>query len=184
MDVNEIKNQLKSFDKKIYKVEKRIRVLEDIEEIKQLQAFYLNALMRTDWDAVVDCFAENAAVDVAFHKPVKGKSAIAKWFKEELSKTHVGMEGDFVVHPIISVEGDKAKGSWLLYMMYYYPRTGQSLFWVQGFYENEYIRENGRWKINLMKWRERIGLPGGGPPAELYWGVLGKNQEKKQNKRG
>jgi hypothetical protein len=176
VDLDEIKNRLTSFEEKLTEIEKRLKVLQDIEEIKQLQARYLNALMLTDWDAVIECFAENAAVDVAFHKPISGKSTIDKWFREELSKTHVGMEGDFVVHPIITVEGDKAKGIWLLYMMYYYPRTGQSLFWVQGFYENEYVRENGKWKISLMKWRERIGLPGGGPPAELYWGVLGKDK--------
>ncbi len=63
---------------------------------------------------------------------MRGKAAVTYWFKEELAKTHVGKEGDIVIYPIISVDGDQATGSWLLYMMYFYPRTGQSLFWVQG----------------------------------------------------
>jgi SnoaL-like domain len=66
------------------------------------------------------------------------------------------------------VNGDRAKGKWLLYMMYCYPRTGQSLFWVQGFYNMEYVRENGKWKISYMNWTERMGLPGGGPPQGLW----------------
>jgi len=53
-------------------------------------------------------------------------------------------------------------------MMYCYPRTGQSLFWVQGFYNMEYVRENGKWKISYMNWTERMGLPGGGPPEGLW----------------
>jgi hypothetical protein len=65
-------------------------------------------------------------------------------------------------------DGDRAKGKWLLYMMYCYPHTGQSLFWVQGFYNMEYVRENGKWKISYMNWTERMGLPGGGPPQGLW----------------
>jgi len=53
-------------------------------------------------------------------------------------------------------------------MMYCYPRTGPALFWVQGFYTMEYVRENGEWKISYMNWEERMGLPGGGPPEGLW----------------
>ena len=89
-------------------------------------------------------------------------------FQEGISKTHVGKEGDFEVHPIISVDGDTAKGNWVMYIMYFYPRTGQSLFWVQGIYDVDYIRENGEWKFKYLKWRERLGQPGGGPPVGLF----------------
>jgi ketosteroid isomerase-like protein len=168
MALEEMEKRLKATQEALKDLEKRVRVTEDIQEIHQLQRRYVNALICTEWDDCADCFAENAKIDVYLHDPVKGKAAITKWFKEELSVTHAGKEGDIVVHPIISVDGDKAKGKWLLYMMYAYPRTGQSLFWVQGFYDMEYVRENGTWKISLMKWTERMGLPGGGPPTGLF----------------
>jgi ketosteroid isomerase-like protein len=168
MALEEMEKRLKATQEALKDLEKRVRVTEDIQEIHQLQRRYVNALICTEWDDCADCFAEDAKIDVYLHDPVKGKAAITKWFKEELSVTHAGKEGDIVVHPIISVDGDKAKGKWLLYMMYAYPRTGQSLFWVQGFYDMEYVRENGTWKISLMKWTERMGLPGGGPPTGLF----------------
>jgi hypothetical protein len=57
---------------------------------------------------------------------------------------------EFIVHVnSTKVNGDKTTGKWLPYMMYFYPRTTQSLFWVQGFYNMEYVRENEEWKINL-----------------------------------
>jgi ketosteroid isomerase-like protein len=168
MTLEEMEKRLKATQEALKELEKRVRVTEDIQEIHQLQRRYVNALICTEWDDCADCFAENAKIDVYLHDQVKGKAAITKWFKEELSVTHAGKEGDIVVHPIISVDGDKAKGKWLLYMMYAYPRTGQSLFWVQGFYDMEYVRENGTWKISLMKWTERMGLPGGGPPTGLF----------------
>jgi hypothetical protein len=168
MTLQELEKQLKETRDALKLLENRVRLTEDIQEIHQLQRRYINALVCTEWDEAADCFAENASVDVYLHEPVSGKTAIRKWFKEELSKTHAGKEGDICVHPVISVEGDKAKGKWLLYMMYFYPRTGQSLFWVQGFYNNEYVREKGEWKISLMTWTERLGLPGSGPPAGLW----------------
>ena len=147
---------VEEMEKKLKKLEKRVRATEDIQEIHELQRRYVNALICTEWDECANCFSEHAKVDVYLHDPIVGNAAIRKWFKEELSQTHAGKEGD------------KAKGTWLLYMMYCYPRTGQSLFWVQGFYTMEYIRENDRWKISYMNWEERMGLPGTGPPTGLW----------------
>ena len=149
-------------------LEKRLRTLEDIEEIKQLQVRYVNYLTTTKWDELIDCFAETGVVDL--HAGLaRGKEAIAKLFKEKISISHVGLEGNFVVHPIISVEGDKAKGSWLLYIQFSLPHKLQvepavtaeedAPDWMQGYYDMEYIRENGKWKISLLKWRRRLRSP-------------------------
>lgn len=178
--IETLEKKLKETQVALKELEKRVQKTEDIQAIHQLQRRYVNALICADWDATTECFAKNALVNVHLHKPVKGKENIRRWFKEELSKTHCGFEGDILVHPEITLQGDKAKGKWLLYMMYAFPRTGQSLFWVQGFYEMEYIRENGEWKISYMSWTERMGLPGGGPPVELFYGCLKPQPNKKR----
>ncbi len=148
-------------------LEKRLRTLEDIEEIKQLQARYVNCLTTCDWDTLVDCFAENGFVDLS--NGARGREEIARFYKGEITITHIGMEGNYVVHPIISVDGDKARGSWLLYTMFSQPHKIQiwpaptadadAPEWMQGYYEMEYIRENGKWKISLLRWRRRLVSP-------------------------
>jgi hypothetical protein len=163
-----MEKRLKAAEDALQELEKRVRVTEDIQQIHELQRRYINALICTEWDDCADCFAEHGKVDVYLHDPVTGKENIRRWFKEELSITHAGKEGDVLVHPEIEVDGDTAKGKWLLYMMYCYPRTGQALFWVQGFYTMRYVREHGKWKISYMNWEERMGLPGGGPPTGLW----------------
>jgi hypothetical protein len=168
MTFEEMEKRLKATEDALAELQKRVGITEDIQQIHELQRRYINALITTQWDDCADCFAENARVDVIRHAPVEGNDNIRRWFKEELSKTHVGFEGDILVHPVIELDGDKAKGKWLLYMMYAYPRTGQSLFWVQGFYDMDYAREKGKWKISVMRWTERMGLPGGGPPTGLW----------------
>ena len=146
-------------------MEKRLKTLEDIEEIKQLQGRYVNYLTTIKWDEVVNCFAENGVVDFGY-RGATGKTEIEKLFREQISEMHVGLEGNFVVHPIISVQGDNASGSWLLYIQFFHPRElpadmkavmgDQIPDWMQGFYEMEYIREKGKWKISLLKWRRRL----------------------------
>jgi len=168
MGANDMEDRVARLEALVRQLSERLQVAEDVREIQELQYRYVNALMATDWDTCAECFAEDALVDVYLHDPVRGKENIRRWFKEELSKTHAGKEGDVCIHPIITVEGDRAKGDFMLYMMYFYPRTGQSLFWVRGQYQNEYIRENGRWEIAVMRWSELQGLPGGGPPTGLW----------------
>jgi hypothetical protein len=44
-------------------------------------------------------------------------------FRDLVSQMHVGLEGNFVVHPIVTVDSDTAKGSWLLYIQFARPVT-------------------------------------------------------------
>jgi len=147
---------------------KRLRALEDIEEIRKLQARYVNCLTLIQWDELVDCFAEDGAVDL-HSGTARGKKEIEKFFKEKIAVTHIGMEGNFVVHPLISVQGDKATASWLLFTYFSMPHKIQiapaltakedAPEWMSGFYDMEYVKENGVWKISLLKWRNRLRSP-------------------------
>jgi hypothetical protein len=145
----------------------KVQSLTDIEEIKVLQARYVNGLTLADWDQVVGCFSKNAEVDL-HSGHVTGTEAISKLFREKIARLHIGLEGNFAVHPVIAVNGDKATGSWLMYIQFCRPRElldfppilgGESPDWMQGFYEMEYLREDGQWRISFLKWRRRLLSP-------------------------
>jgi ketosteroid isomerase-like protein len=142
----------------IKEIESKVKLLDDIEQIKQVQIRYVNCLTTCKWNEISDCFAKDAVTDIGKHGVVKGKEEIDKLFKERVSRGHPGREGNFVVHPLISVEGDRAKGSWLLYLMKQFPHKviGEDMDWEQGFYEAEYVREDGQWKISYLKFRIRL----------------------------
>lgn len=137
-------------------LEKQIRALTDIEEMKKLHYRYVNALTFAEWDKLIDCFAENAVTDLGPPGIVTGKANVARLFKEGISLGHGLGEGSIVVHPIIDVEGDRGKGSWLLYLLNVDLTTKDSTGWVLGEYNVEYVRENGKWKFGFMKWRPRL----------------------------
>jgi hypothetical protein len=146
----------------IEELEKRLKTLEGIEEVKKLQLTYINALIICDWDKVEDCFAKDGVVDFKESGILNGIKAISKDFRERISQSHIGKEGILCVHPIITVEGDKAKGTWTFYHFTYHPRefadfpVEKAPDWVQGLYDMEYKRVDGKWKISLLKWRSRL----------------------------
>jgi hypothetical protein len=104
-------------------------------------------------------------LDVQFGGLIKGKDNIAHFFLEKLPQIHIGKEGIFAVHPLISVDGDRAKGNWLMYMMYADHRTWQSRYWIQGIYDAEYVKLKGEWFFSHLQWRPRLEPPGIPPPT-------------------
>jgi hypothetical protein len=141
-------------------LEKEVIVLEDIKEIEELQRNYIIWLDSHEWDKLFDCFAENITVEIA-RPPVTGKEAVIKLFRDDISKTGSPAGGHIMEHPIIDVEGDRAKGCWTMYRLFYYfvaPTTISADFLkgrkegYQGRYDCEYVREDGKWKFSSILW--------------------------------
>lgn len=153
--------------KEMKALEARVQAMEDIEAIKQLQYRYKNAFMQAKWDEVIGCFSEDATLDI---KPDgtnvgKGMAEVKRQFGN-MAKVHVGAETDFIYHPIISVSGDKAKGTWMVTdTMHIKDKPNQSIY---GIYTVEYARVNGKWKISFLQHRHRNIEPSEelGPPPD------------------
>jgi len=77
----------------------------------------------------------------------KGKKEIGEVFHNVLAKMIKRTDGHFVGQPVISVDGDKAKGHWLLYLFFSEP----SVRWVQGRQDCEYVKIKGKWKFSSVK---------------------------------
>ena len=128
-------------------LEKRVKVLEDIEAIKKLHINYVYLLCNLQWDDMVECFAEDATMELLDQGISRGKKEISSFFHNVLSKRIKRNDGHFVGQPIISVEGDKAKGHWILYLFFAEPEVK----WLQGRQDCEYVRVNGEWKFSSVK---------------------------------
>jgi ketosteroid isomerase-like protein len=130
-------------------LEKRIMVLEDKEEIRQLHREYIYFLANRQWDDLLDCFAEDASYDISDHGPRYGKKAIEDEVKGEFEYLVKPTHGHFSTQPVISVEGDRAHAYWILFM--FIPE--QDVIWRQGRHVVEYERVDGKWKISSMVFR-------------------------------
>jgi hypothetical protein len=126
---------------------KRVQAIEDLEEIKKLHQKYIDLMDNLKYKEVLDLFVEDASAEVRNWGVLKGKEGLTEVYINRLGRRKERSEGHFIVEPDITVEGDNARGTWLLYMLFSKP----AVEWVQGRNEAEYIRVGGKWKIKSMK---------------------------------
>jgi ketosteroid isomerase-like protein len=147
MEETEYKQILKQMKDTQAKYEQRLKVMEDIQAIQDLHREYVYWLNLCDWDKVIDIFTEDCSADIGRWGIRHGKESLQKLFKEDIGHNNrgAGRDGHFVTMPVISVDGDKANGHWLFYIMMTDHEKGNR--WLQGRHEVDYLKIDGKWKI-------------------------------------
>ncbi len=135
-------------------LEAGVQAEEAIRAVKRLQHTYGHYLEAGMWDDLADLFTSDANGQFG-NESVTGRSQLRAHFMQEANRKSAGLaKGQLNAHlmlqPIITVSADgrTVKGAWHeadLLGMY-----GKSASWRGGIYENEYTRENGRWKISRV----------------------------------
>jgi hypothetical protein len=169
---------VKELEAKIKRLEKKVRLLEDINEIKRLQrayGYYVEHMMR---DEIADCFADRDDVALYWLEGTwLGKEGVKRYFGVGTDRPQPPR--DFLhqlmqVTGVVDVEpnGRTGKGRWYGFGGMSSSRDGKvQCSLVSGIYEIEYIKERGKWKILTIRWiiPYSIRLPEGswGAPEKL-----------------
>jgi len=143
----------------LQELEKRVKVLEDIEEIKQMHIRYILDLNHQNFEGMIDYFTDDAVMDYWNH--CEGKEEIAKFFRNmaaDQRKNKAWKGGQILLHPLITVDGDTAKGNWTWYRLTglgtiqkFTSEQGLEIPFpvpFPGFYTMEYRRVDGKWKMS------------------------------------
>jgi hypothetical protein len=143
---------------RVARLESGVQRVEAIRAIKRLQYAYGHYAEFGLWHDLADLFADNGVG----HYPAGklGKEAIRKLFLQDVGKGKLGLsEGQFYPHimlqPVVTLasNGKAAKGRWRVLAML--GSYGGAAIWAGGIYENQYILENGIWKINDLHYYSR-----------------------------
>jgi hypothetical protein len=153
-------NLLESRLKALEKVQAKVEVLEDIEEIQKLQksyGYYLENMLVED---IVDLFSDGDDVELwVTAGKFKGKAAINRLysyirssFPENKEFLHQLIQLSGIVH--VNPDGRTARGRWYGLGVNALPLKNGKVNpgWMNGIYEMEYIKENGQWKIRKLRW--------------------------------
>lgn len=145
-------------------LERSVKTLEAVLEIENMHrdfVFWLNNRQSEEWlnqkelTEMIECFTDNAVTEISSHGVQKGKEEITGLLKELTDKDYLSVGRYILAQPIITVEGDTAKGCWVLYRYSEIPSTPPSatqvVDWEQGKCDCEYVREGGKWKFSNMK---------------------------------
>lgn len=134
-------------------LEKRIQAIEDLENIKKLHQHYIDLMDNLQYKEVLDLFTEDATVEVRNWGVKRGRKELSEIYIGILAKNRgtSRSEGHMAVEPDITVDGNTAKGTWLIYML-----VQPKIQWIQGRNECEYRKEDGKWKISKLKFTRTL----------------------------
>ncbi len=171
METSEVITKLQA---KVEELEKKVQILEDIEDIKKLQRAYGYYLDKCLWDELVDCFCEDGSLELAQRGVYVGKKSIRKLMdlmpdaqnglQYGLLMNHMNLQGIVNVDP----GGKKAKARWRMFGQV--GKWGEKAFWAEGTYENTYVKEDGIWKAKSMHVYTTFMTP-----FDKGWGVKYEN---------
>ena len=134
-------------------LEKRIQAIEDLESIKKLHQHYINLMDNLRYQEVLDLFTEDATVEVRNSGVKRGRKEMSEIYIDLLAKLRTDRyEGHMAIEPDITVDGDTAEGTWLVYMLFSKP----TIQWVQGVNECQYSKVGGKWKISKLKFTRTL----------------------------
>ncbi len=127
-------------------LEERIERLEALEDIRQLKHRYLNACDLKEVEAIRNCFAEgDIVIDYGPVGLFKDRDSFVGLFQEMACHDYV-IDLHHGANPEIEVDGDQAAARWALYYFNINGDTGATRQ-LGGFYQDEYRRIDGLWKI-------------------------------------
>ena len=151
----------------LQELQARVRALEDIEAIRKLKARYWLSVDRKLWAEFGECFTDDAVMDVPPVTHWQGRKEIVQSLSKILASMITVHQGH---HVDIELTSDTtAKGIWAMYDNLQDKRLNSKMEGY-GFYEDEYVKENGRWKIKKLKLtrfftqNQRIDLGGQSKP--------------------
>ncbi|MEO6185314.1 MAG: nuclear transport factor 2 family protein [Steroidobacteraceae bacterium] len=135
----------------------------DLKEIERLQRSYGYYIDQSDWDNVVDLLTDDATAEYAVSGVYVGKPSIRallysigygeRGLRPRQLREHTQLQ------PVItlSADGRTARARWrAIVLLGQFEEYGR---WQVGPYENEYRKENGRWKISALHWYETFTVP-------------------------
>jgi len=132
-------------------LEMEIVLLEDENEVENLQKIFGFYIDKLQWTQAADLFADNATLEIGGSGVYAGKERILAYLQSQGEEgPQEGILNDHMqLQPVIHVYPDgTAKGRW-----HHFSQEAEwsvSHHWGAGTYENEYIKEDGVWKISKL----------------------------------
>jgi hypothetical protein len=156
---------LQALERRVATLEHQLGIQQDIHAVRRLQYAYGYFIDKSQYEEVVDLFADDG--EVWFLGGIfRGKAGVRRLyierFRTNFTEGHNGPRyGWLLDHPqmqmIVDVAPDRRTAqvrgrSMMQAGRHETARGAQRAWWEGGIYENEYVREDGVWKIKALRY--------------------------------
>jgi hypothetical protein len=155
--------ELRALQDRIASLEQRKTRVADVGAIERLQAAYGYYVDRGLWDEAANLFADDGTIEMALDGVYVGKPRVREYLYasgDGRSGLRDGQLNEYLqVMPVVTLapDGRSAKARWRAIALT--GELGESAFWSEGPYENEYVKEGGVWKIKSLHWYQALHVP-------------------------
>ena len=131
-------------------LEHRLGILEDLTQLERMNSIYGYYLAHLQWDDLTGIFSPAGTIEIAMRGVYAGSASVRRNLDlyGKATDSQFGLQHNHMqFQPVIDVapDGQSAKmRSRALSIMGQWQRYSQ---WMGGVYENDYVKENGVWKI-------------------------------------
>ena len=153
---------LEELEAKVKILEGKLTEVQDIQEIEKLQRIYGYYIDNRMYDEAIALFSDDTeSFELNEVGVYLGKEGVKRFLKEGMGSSlsavnpktaqrlslHMQLQG--VVH--VDPGGKTAQGRWQCLMALNWPIDGEPrAVWAHGLYENQYIKEDGKWKFKKL----------------------------------
>ncbi|MGX7895423.1 nuclear transport factor 2 family protein [Tsuneonella sp. HG222] len=159
-------DRIAQLEARLEAVERMAQGAQDQLDVANLQRIYGYYVDKSQWEQVADLFARDAVLEINGRGRFVGHERIREYMrhfgppKDGLLMNHMQLQP--VIH--VADDGQSANGRIRALMMV--GQLGDHAMWGEAIYENEYLKEDGAWKIARLKaWQVFY------TPYEKGWGV-------------
>jgi hypothetical protein len=165
-----MERQIRVLEEKVEQLTKKIGLLEDVHAIRRLHHIYGYYIDKCLYNETVELFADDCEVHFMggiFKGKAGARRLYIETFQKQFTNGHNGPVYGFLLDHLqmqdvvdVAPDGLTAKARFRCFMQagrHELATNGPShvpaQWWEGGLYENEYVKENGVWKIKVLNYR-------------------------------
>ncbi len=139
---------------KVASLQQQVERIEDRKAIERLQQQWGHYVSEGMADEAAALFSKEPGASIEFAQQgiYRGRARIAAFLKRAAPVARGQLRETPVMQPVIHIaaDGRSARARWRSLVMT--GVHGQDGRWLEGPYENEYVKEDGAWKIARLHW--------------------------------
>jgi hypothetical protein len=131
-------------------LQKQVQNSQDYIAISNLQTAYGYYVDKCQWDEAADLFAKDSTLEIGLRGVYVGQDRVRAYLHKLPALTYGTLFNHMQLQPKIDIapDGLTAKGRWRAIMQV--GVLNRSAQWGEATYENEYVKEDGVWKIKKL----------------------------------
>jgi hypothetical protein len=149
-DKNDVAAELNALKIQVAQLAHQAQDAQDYIAIANLQRAYGYYVDKCMWDETADLFSKNGTLEIGLRGVWVGQDRVRQYLHTLPDLKYGTLFNHMQLQPVIDIapDGQSAKGRWRAFEQF--GLLHKSAQWAEGTYENEYVKENGVWKISKL----------------------------------